>query len=92
MSHPFSQLFVTPVAKTGFVKDALAGSPKPVQEKRIWRIYASRIETIEVEVEAKNSSEAGTRALAKLQRENGKYDWQIDHVTPNLQYPHIRRK
>ncbi len=92
MSHPFSQLFVEPVGKADFSKDQLSGSPKPAAQKRTWRIYASRIETIEVEVEAKNSSEAGTRALAKLQRENGKYDWQIDHVTPNLQYPHIRRK
>lgn len=90
--HPFTQLFVTPVSKVGFVKDALAGSPKAPEQKRIWRVYASRVETIEVDIEAINSTYAGTMALKKLQRENGKYDWQIDHVTPNLQYPHFRRK
>jgi len=90
-THPFSQLFVNPVAKSEFVKDKTACSPQAAKINRTWKIYLSRQDEVELEVEAGTFSDACTKAVSKVKRETGKDDWQVDHFTPNLQYPSRRK-
>ena len=90
-THPFTQLFVNPVTQAKFVKDKTACSPQAAKINRTWKIYLSRQDEVELEVEAGTFSDACTKAVAKVKRETGKDDWQVDHFTPNLQHPPRRK-
>ena len=88
-THPFSQLFVnvSPVTPTKFVRDKTACTPQERKINRTWKIYLSRSDEVEIEVEAGTFSDACTKAISKVKRDTGKDDWQVDHFTPNLQHP-----
>lgn len=90
--HPFTQLFVEPVAKTKFKKSDTACTPQQPKQLRTWKIYMSRQDTYEIEIEAGTFSDACTKALAKVRRDTGKDDWEVDHYTANLSYPAYKRR
>lgn len=89
-ASPFEQLFVSQ-SSSKFKEDNTACSPQQSKAKRTWKIYLSRQDEMEMEIEAGNFSDACTKAVSKVKRETGKDDWQVDHFTPNLQYPSRRK-